>query len=49
MCFFDKNVSIEPQFYDYSLYPTEAILQRHLQCDIFEVLGNNYLLVITGL
>ena len=29
------------------LYPTEAILQRHLQCnisDIRQVLGNNYLL-----
>ena len=29
------------------LYPTEAILQRHLQCNIYDirqVLGNNYLL-----
>ena len=33
--------------YNYNLYPTEAILQRHLQCnksDIRQVLGNNYLL-----
>ena len=33
--------------YKYNLYPTEAILQRHLECnksDIRQVLGNNYLL-----
>ena len=35
------------QHYNYTLYPTEAILQRHLQCniaDIRQVPGNNYLL-----
>ena len=35
--------SIDNQY----LYPTEAILQRHLQCNIYDirqVLGNNYLL-----